>query len=186
MFALGLVLTTFTAKAGGLSLQNAKPGLSLSSEAQAPTLFGKKKHRGKHWLAGGVVFGQPAGFGGRVLVTPWRLGFVADFAFDQIRLDNGYAAGAMTVKVDARWYGKGFLKNFFRPYMFGGITTTLANFNEFDKSLIRADAGVGAEVRIWRVGLNAEAGLLLPLEYVQNYHKGVGFFGNIGVVFFIL
>jgi hypothetical protein len=153
----------------------------------AEGLFGKrkKKHKAKLFAIGAVV-GAPVGFGGRVIVRPTRLAFAGDIAFNRLRTDLGPMVNAVVVKADARYYSKGIISKLLRPYIFTGLTMQRGRFDETQvQSVYALDAGVGAGIKLWRLEINGEAGILLPVRQVQAYRPGLGVLANVGVMWWL-
>ncbi len=146
----------------------------------------KKKHKNKT-LAVGAVIGTPVGFGGRVIFRPTRLAVSGDIAYNRIRTDRGLLTNAIVLKADARYYADGFVAKLLRPYVFAGMTMQRGNFNEESiQSVFAADAGVGAGIKIWKLEVNAEAGILVPVRGTEAYSPGFGAFANVGIMFWLL
>jgi hypothetical protein len=146
----------------------------------------KKKHKA-NFFAVGAVIGDPVGFGGRVIVRPSRLAVAGDIAYNRIRTDRGLLTHAIVLKTDARYYADGLLAKLLRPYVFVGATMQRGNFDETKvESVFAADAGVGAGIKLWRLELNAEVGLLLPVKQTEAYSPGVGAFANVGIMVWLL
>jgi hypothetical protein len=155
----------------------------------AEGLFGKKKkkkHKAKV-LALGAVIGDPVGFGGRVIFRPTRLAVAGDLAFNRIRTDRGLMANALVMKADARYYSDGFIAKVLRPYIFAGATMQRGKFNELNvETVFAADTGVGAGIKLWRLELNGEVGILLPVKQTETYRPGLGAFANVGIMVWLL
>ncbi len=168
-----------------------KTGLSAEGNCfcNQETIFGKKrrKKRKKKFVAAGLVVGGPVGVGGRLIVRPSRLAFVGDIAYNRIRSDQGVMTNSIATKFDARLYGKGLLAKLLRPYIFGGVSMQRGQFNEsFNQSVFSADAGVGGGIKLWRLEVNAEAGLLLPIKQIEAYRPGLNVFANVGIMIWLL
>jgi hypothetical protein len=147
----------------------------------------RKKRRKKNTLAIGLVAGGPVGFGGRVVFRPSRLAVAGDIAYSRIRTDNGPLIGAMTAKIDARFYSKGIIARLLRPYIFAGATMQRGQFNEVSpESVFYMDAGVGGGIKLWRLEINAEVGMLIPALAVEAYQPRLGVFGNVGVLIWLI
>lgn len=152
------------------------------------TIFGKKrkKHK-KKFLAAGLVVGGPVGLGGRIIIRPSRLAVVGDIAYNRVRSDQGVMTNAIATKVDARLYGKGLLGKLLRPYVFGGLSMQRGRFDEMvTQSVFAADAGVGGGIKLWRLEVNAEAGLLVPIKQIEAYRPGLNVFANIGIMIWLI
>jgi hypothetical protein len=146
----------------------------------------KKKHKAKLFAAGAVI-GNPVGFGGRVIFRPSRLAAAGDIAYNRIRTDRGILTHAMVLKADARFYSDGFIAKLLRPYVFGGMTMQRGNFSEVKaESVFAADAGIGGGIKLWRLEINGEIGILVPVKQVETYKPGLGAFANIGIMFWLL
>jgi hypothetical protein len=154
----------------------------------AESFFGKKKKKHKaKVLAAGVVIGDPVGFGGRVIFRPSRLAVSGDIAYNRLRTDRGLMTNAMVLKADARYYADGFLAKVLRPYVFAGAFMQRGNFNESTvESVFAADTGVGAGIKLWRLELNGEIGVLIPVKQTETYRPGLGAFANIGIMVWLL
>jgi hypothetical protein len=152
-------------------------------------LFNKRKKKKKHkakTFAAGVVVGTPVGFGGRVIFRPSRLAVAGDIAYNRIRTDKGLLTNAMVLKLDARFYGKGLFAKLLRPYIFTGMTMQRGNFNESQvQSVYAVDAGVGGGVKLWRLEVNGEVGILIPVRGVETYKPSFGAFANVGVMWWL-
>lgn len=147
----------------------------------------RKKRRKKNTLAIGLVAGGPVGFGGRVVFRPSRLAIAGDIAYSRIRTDNGPLIGAMTAKIDARFYSKGIIARLLRPYIFAGATMVRGPFDETTpQSVFSMDAGLGGGIKLWRLEINAEAGMLIPVNSVEAYKPRFGVFGNVGVLIWLI
>jgi hypothetical protein len=145
----------------------------------------KKKHKNRTFAVGAVI-GTPVGFGGRVIFRPTRLAVAGDIAYNRIRTDRGLLTNAIVLKADARYYADGFIAKMLRPYVFAGMTMQRGNFNEEKvESVFAADAGVGAGVKIWKLEVNAEAGILVPIRGTEAYDPGFGAFANVGIMFWL-
>jgi hypothetical protein len=154
----------------------------------ADGLFGKKKKK-KHKanvFAVGAVIGAPVGFGGRVIFRPTRLAVAGDIAYNRIRTDKGLMTNAIVLKADARYYSKGFIAKLLRPYVFAGATMQRGNFSETKvESVFAADAGFGAGIKIWKLEVNGEVGVLLPVKRTDAYSPSLGAFANAGIMFWL-
>ncbi|HEX2901113.1 MAG TPA: hypothetical protein VHS96_15450 [Bacteroidia bacterium] len=190
-----------------LGILKAQPVQSMAMESQALVktgllaegncfcsdsydLFNKKKKKKKHKakvLAAGAVIGTPVGFGGRVIFRPTRLAAAGDIAFNRIRTDRGLLTNAIVLKADARFYADGFIAKLLRPYIFAGMTMQRGNFSETGvESVFAADAGVGGGIKLWRLEINGEVGILVPVKQVETYKPGLGAFANIGIMVWLL
>lgn len=154
-------------------------------------LFGDKKKKKKrdkaNFLAVGAVIGDPVGFGGRVVVRPARLAVAGDIAYNRIRTDQGLLISAMVLKADARYYSKGFIAKLLRPYTFAGVTMQRGKFDEERmESVLAADAGIGAGIKLWHLEINGEVGILVPFKQSDVYKPGLGAFANIGILFWLM
>lgn len=153
----------------------------------ASDIFKRKKKRKARTLAAGAVIGTPVGFGGRMIFRPTRLAVAGDIAYNRVRTDRGLMANALVLKADARWYSDGFIAKLLRPYVFGGMTLQRGNFNEQQvQSVFAADAGIGGGIKLWRLELNGEVGILVPVRQVETYRPGLGAFANVGILFWLL
>lgn len=161
--------------------------LLVAGGPTSPYLFGKKKKRKSRLLAVGVVLGGPVNLGGRALLKIGRFGVAADAAFKKIRLDTGPRIGILALKVDGRIYGKGFLARLMHPYLFGGATIQHGDFDsEIAESVIQGDAGLGLGIRLGRLEIGGQAGVLIPLRRADNYQPGLNVFANLSAMFWIL
>jgi hypothetical protein len=150
-------------------------------------LFKKRKKRKRNTLALGLVAGGPVGFGGRVVFRPSRLAVAGDIAYSRIRTDDGPLIGAMTAKIDARFYSKGFIARLLRTYAFAGMTVHRGRFNEVaSQSVLLVDGGIGGGIKLWRLEINAEVGLLVPAIRVEAYKPRLGVFANVGVLIWVI
>lgn len=191
---------------------DAQPGLAFSPELMNPSLSGaaqgtaervafraqdinlmemrrkrKRRRRKKNTLAVGLVAGGPIGFGGRVIFRPTRLAVAADIAYNRLRTDQGPMVNAMTAKIDARLYSKGFIARLLRTYLFVGGTMQRGNFSDgLTQSVWQMDAGIGGGIKLWRLEINGEVGLLIPVSGVDAYQPRFNVFGNVGVMIWLI
>ena len=143
----------------------------------------KRKHKKNNTFALGAVAGAPIGFGGRAVFRTKRLGISGDIAYNRLRTDPGPLVGAVTAKIDGRFYSKGFLAKLLRTYGFAGATIQHASFDEEHRQSVYAmDAGFGAGIKLFRLEVNAEVGLLIPVRGVETYQPRFNAFGNVGVL----
>lgn len=152
------------------------------SKTDAPEIFRRKKKKVKP-LGIGLVAGQPTGFGARVIFQPSRFAVSGDFGFKNVRSDSGLKVGVGVIKVDARYYADGIFGALLRPYVFGGLTMLTGKFELGRESQMNLDAGVGAGIRLGKIGIDAEAGLMAPAYQPESYTTGVRGFTNISVIF---
>lgn len=146
----------------------------------------KRRRKKKNTFAIGAVAGAPVGFGGRVVFRPTRFGVAADIAYNRLRTDRGPLVGAVTAKIDGRFYSKGLLAKLLRIYTFAGATLQRASFDEEHmESVYSMDAGLGAGIKLFRMEVNAEVGLLIPVRGVDAYQPRLNAFGNVGVLFWL-
>ena len=90
------------------------------------------------------------------------------------------------MKLDARWYGKGFFAKILRPYIFTGMTMQRGNWDEPKaQSVFAVDAGVGGGVKLWRLEVNGEVGILIPVKGTEAYKPSFGAFANVGVMWWL-
>ncbi|MEM7040296.1 MAG: hypothetical protein AAF570_25235, partial [Bacteroidota bacterium] len=133
--------------------------------------------------------GGPVGVGGRVVFRPTRLGVAADIAYNRVRTDQGPLVGTFTAKVDARLYTKGLLSKLIRPYFFGGVMVQRGQFDQetsIAESVYAFDTGLGGGIKLWRLEINGEVGLALPVKGVEAYRPNVNVFANLGVLVWLL
>lgn len=171
------------------------PGLVLGQQAvdswDSPTIFGKgkKKKRKKNTLAVGAVIGGPVGFGGRVVFRPTRLAIAADIAYNRVRTDLGPLVGSVALKADARLYSKGLISKLLRPYIFGGVTMQRGDFDPENismESVYALDAGIGGGIKLFRLEINGEVGIMAPWHQPETFRPGLDLFANIGILFWLL
>lgn len=150
-------------------------------------IFGKKKKKKFKTVAAGLVIGGPVGVGGRIVFRPSRLAVVGDIAYNRLRSDAGQMTSAIVTKTDLRLYGKGLLGKLLRPYIFGGVMMQRGAFEEGKtQSVFLADTGVGGGIKLWRLEVNAEAGLLVPFKQIEAYRPGLNVFANVGILIWII
>lgn len=178
---------------------DSKPGLVLSPVVledggwTGTSLLDRKKKRKKKWLkpkhntfAVGLVGGDPLGLGARAIFRIGQFGASADFAYNRLRDDDGDKLGALGMKTDFRLYTKDPLMKIVRAYTFVGLTSHRAMFNETKhQSVYLIDGGFGAGVKLFRLEIGAEAGLLIPARQVENYKPGLGAFVNASVMLWL-
>lgn len=165
-----------------------KKGASKGKGHQKNRNFlGIKQKPKKRFVAVGPVFGGPHGFGGRLLIRPIKqLGLAGDVSYNKIRLDEGQAIGVVATKADARLYAPNWLGDLFRLYAFAGGTMQSGKFNrETTSTVIQGDIGVGAGLKFWRVSINGEVGVLIPVKREANFNPGVGVFGNVALLIWL-
>lgn len=167
------------------------PGLAFSSVSSQDAGFDfwkrkRRKRRRKRTLAVGVVVGGPVGLGGRGLLRLGSFGISGDLAYNRIRSDSGPLVDAFTSKIDARFYSKSFFGKLLRFYVFGGATLQRGKWDEVvTQSAFLLDAGLGGGIKISRISVNAEAGLLIPAVQLDAYKPGFGVFANVGVLLWL-
>jgi hypothetical protein len=186
-FGPGLMLQS----ASGNALSAERSGFQASGIDMAELRRRKKKRRRKrrrkNTLAVGAVAGGPVGFGGRVVFRPSRLAFAGDIAYNRLRTDNGPLVGALTTKLDARIYSKGLIARLLRTYLFAGGTMQRGEFQEGRmQSVWQMDAGIGGGLKLWRLEINGEVGLLIPVSGVEAYQPRFNVFGNVGVLIWLI
>ena len=153
----------------------------------------KKKRKKRKFLAPkhntlaiGLVGGDPLGLGLRGIFRLGVIGVSADLAYNRIRDDQGDKVSAVGLKTDFRIYSKGLIAKLIRPYTFVGITTQRGQFNETkSESVYLIDGGFGAGVKLFRLEIGAEAGILIPARQLTDYRPGLGAFVNASVVMWL-
>jgi hypothetical protein len=169
------------------------PTLALGMEAEEIGLetedWFKKKKKRKHrdrkrnTFAIGAASGGPLGFGGRTVVRFGMIGVAGDFAYNRIRNDFGTKVDALAMKVDARLYGNRLIAKLLRTYTFVGMTAQQGRFDGNSwQSVYSMDAGFGAGIKLWKLEIGAEAGLLIPVHQLESYKPGFGAFMNASVL----
>lgn len=147
----------------------------------------RKKRRRKNTFAVGLVAGGPVGFGARGVFRLDRIGVAADVAYNRIRDDDGDMVNAFAMKADFRLYSKGILAKLVRPYTFIGVTTQRGRFDEgMAQSVYLMDGGIGAGVKLWRLEIGAEAGVLIPFRQLDTYRPGLGAFVNANILLWLI
>ena len=178
-------------------MQATRPGVFLSEDVlniglgNSDDLFDRRKKKKKkrnrfeakhNTLAVGLVGGDPLGLGGRAVFRMGQVGLAADVAYNRIRDDEGDKLGALGFKTDFRFYTKDPLMKILRAYTFIGLTSHRARFNETThQSVYLMDGGFGAGVKLFRLEIGAEAGVLIPAKDLDNYKPGLGAFLNASV-----
>ncbi len=143
----------------------------------------RRRRKKKRTFAVGVVVGSPAGLGGRAILRIKNVGLAGDIAYNRIRSDSGPLVNAFVTKLDARFYRKGLLGKLLRVYVFGGATLQRGRWDDVNyQSAIQIDAGIGGGIKLWRLSINGEAGLLIPAVKLENYNPGFGVFANLAVM----
>ena len=146
----------------------------------------RRKRRRKRTLAVGAVVGGPVGLGARGLLRLGSFGISGDLAYNRIRSDAGPLVSAFTSKIDARFYSKSFFGKLLRFYVFGGATLQRGKWDEVvTQSAFLMDAGLGGGIKISRISVNAEAGLLIPAVQLESYKPGFGVFANIAILLWL-
>ena len=170
------------------------PSLALDMETEEIGLetedwFKKKKKKRKHrdhkrnTFAIGAASGGPLGFGGRTVLRFGMIGVAGDFAYNRLRNDLGVKVDALAMKVDARLYSNRLLAKLFRTYTFVGMTTQQGRFDgSLWQSVYSMDAGFGAGIKLWKLEIGAEAGVLIPVHQLETYKPGLGAFINASVL----
>lgn len=149
---------------------------------EGPAIFKRKKKKIKP-LGIGLVAGQPMGFGGRITIQPGRFAINGDFGFKNVRSDSGLKVGVGVIKLDARYYAGGLFGALLRPYAFGGLTMLRGKFELSPESQLNLDAGVGAGIRLGKIGIDVEAGLLAPAYQPESFTTGIKGFTNVSVMY---
>lgn len=181
-FWIGLLLLPLCANAGGTGpVVRTDPHFAFSQQ-EAPEIFKRKKKKVKP-LGIGLVAGQPMGFGGRVTFQPSRFALNGDFGFKQVRTDSGLKVAVGVIKVDARYYAGGLVGALVRPYAFGGLTMLRGKFDLRPESQLNLDAGVGAGIRLGKIGIDVEAGLMAPAYQPESFTTGIKGFTNVSVMY---
>lgn len=178
------------AKVSDLVVLEHGPGLQFSAEAMESEmdLFKRKKRRRKRarTLGVGLVVGGPVGLGARGLLRLGSFGISGDLAYNRLRSDSGPLVDVFTSKVDARFYSKSFFGKLLRFYVFAGGTMQRGLWDgEAMQSAFLMDAGLGGGIKISRVSVNAEVGLLIPAVKLENYKPGFGAFANVAVLIWL-
>lgn len=197
LFGIGLVALPFcTLKAEGPAA--ARPGIRL--ELLAPELGSssilfdkgvkkkkkKKRRSSPHTLGAGVVFGGATGLGGRAVFKPGIVAIAFDASADRVKTDDGTRVWSSLMKVDGRLYGRGLLDQLVHPYLFLGVGMQRGKFAEETASTAwLGDIGLGAEVKFGRLGINGEAGLMVPVKSAINFRPGVDFYGGVAIMWWL-
>lgn len=143
----------------------------------------KRKHHKRNTFAIGAVSGGPLGFGGRTVLRVGMFGIAGDFAYNRIRNDYGLKVDALAMKVDARLYSNKLIGKLLRTYTFAGMTSQRGRFDgTVGQSVYSMDAGFGAGIKLWKLEVAAEAGVLIPVRQVEAYRPGFGAFVNASVL----
>lgn len=146
----------------------------------------KRKHHKRNTFAVGAASGGPLGFGGRTVLRFGMIGVAADFAYNRIRNDYGTKVDALAMKVDARLYGNRLLAKLLRTYTFAGMTMQHGRFDgSVGQSVYSMDAGFGAGIKLWKLEVGAEAGILIPVRQLDAYRPGFGAFINASVLIWL-
>ena len=156
-------------------------GLGLGSELDAWKR--RRRRKKKRTFAVGVVVGNPAGLGGRAILRIKNFGIAGDIAYNRVRSDSGPLVDALVTKIDARFYRPGLLGKLLRVYVFGGATMQSGRWDEvnFDTA-VQIDVGIGGGIKLWRLSINGEVGMLIPAVKPVNYDPGFGVFANLAVM----
>lgn len=146
----------------------------------------RRRRKKKRTFAVGVVVGSPAGLGGRAILRVKNIGIAGDIAYNRIRSDSGPLVNALVTKIDARFYRKGLLGKLLRVYAFGGATIQRGRWDEVNyRSALQIDTGIGGGIKLWRLSVNGEVGLLIPAIKPDNYDPGFGVFANVAVMLWL-
>jgi hypothetical protein len=148
----------------------------------------KRKHhdRKRNTFAIGAASGGPLGFGGRTVLRFGMIAVAGDFAYNRIRNDFGAKVDALAMKVDARLYSQRMLAKIFRTYTFAGMTMQHGRFDgSLGQSVYSMDAGFGAGLKLWKLEIGAEAGILIPVHQLESYRPGFGAFMNASVLIWL-
>lgn len=131
----------------------------------------------RKWLGLGAVVGGPfriSGqnmWAGRIAIMPTKLGIVADYS----RYSYHDAQGNLTdqldiIRGDLRWMNGNRWHKILRTYQFGGAT--LVKGMETEQAIL-GQAGLGAELRIWRFTIGGELGVSVPIEQTRSFDLGI-------------
>ncbi len=193
-FLLG---TTTPVQAGGGSPGGHGAGLVLSPDVGYDYEIGtdiwdrkkrkrRRRRRKKRTFAIGAVVGGPTNLGARALLRVGYLGLAGDFTYQRLRSDAGPLVDVFTTKADLRLYSKSFFGRIFRFYVFGGTTLQHGAWDgEVMQTAVLLDAGAGAGIKLWRLSINAEAGLLIPARELPAYKPRFGAFANVAVLLWL-
>lgn len=166
-----------------LALDTESDALGLDSEDWFKKKKKKRKHHKRNTFAIGAVSGGPLGFGGRTVFRIGIFGIAGDFAYNRIRNDYGLKVDALAMKVDARLYSNKLIGKILRTYTFAGMTSQRGRFDgAVGQSVYSMDAGFGAGIKLWKLEVAAEAGVLIPVRQLEAYRPGFGAFVNASVL----
>lgn len=193
LFLLVLALLGSEMRANGPEIVPSEPKLFQTGlTAEGNDFFGtfdkrkRKKRKRNRTFAAGLVVGAPAQLGLRVVLRPTRLAVAGDIGWSRLRNDFGTLTDITTIKLDARYYGDQFLAKLVRFYVLGGATIRSGKFNETStETLFAANAGLGGGIKLWKLEVNAEAGLMVPINTSTHYDQRFGVFSNIGILFWL-
>ena len=146
----------------------------------------KRRRKRNRTFGVGAVIGGPTNIGARALLKLRYVGISGDFTYQRLRSDPGPLVDVFTTKADLRLYSKSFFGRIFRFYVFGGTTLQHGRWDgENMQTAVLLDAGAGAGIKLWRLSINAEAGLLLPAKELPTYNPGFGAFANVAVMLWL-
>ncbi len=175
--------------AGLAFAETLSPTVSLLDQTSSADLEAWKRRRRrkkKNTFAVGVVVGSPVGLGARAIFRIKNFGIAGDIAYNRIRSDGGPLVNALVTKVDARFYRRGLLGKLLRVYALGGVTMQHGFWDEVNyQTAIQINAGIGGGIKLWRISVNGEVGVLIPAVKPANYNPGFGAFANIGVMLWL-